>query len=900
MSMTAAQIRLPGIYFLPAQPNPGLGLPPLDVASFVGFAERGPLDTPVPVEDLATYRDVFGGPLAVARESGGETVYAYLPDAVASFFANGGRRCYVVRVAGPQAKTARFELPGLVSLGRLQAGMPLSPRRGTVLASSAGEWADRLGVGLRLRSAPLPAAKFQIGGGLNLRWEAGGAPEAVRPGDLLRLSFRNGGRWLLPVSTIAPPSGAETRFTVMAESAWRLIGLRELGAARTIVEARLLTSTGTELLSGLEGGLAPMTSPQAGDKLTLELRGEAVRRLRPGDALRIVLNDGAVYLFPLTSLRPSRAIASPALPQTSAVADEMLREDGSGWTISSTISSPPAPDFIKVERLRFDLLLRYGKQSRPTLDELSFNAPHPRFWGDAALLESSLIERRSSGLDRSAPLQGRLPETGSTTLSPVDLLEPAVARAARLFREMRRDGRGAALSDILPETAALAGLLAPLGEEERLETFLPLGMPSVVAEEDIVGLETKGDDDLVEFRADLFLDPHLRQQTSGGGLLNEAIDRRYTQGRRLLGLHSLLFVEEVAMVAIPDAVHREWRPERAELPQVIVSPPAPPAQDLSRFNECEPSDHPTPSPSPAVPETTAAEGRRLPVLIEATDRAIETEPSLTLHQALVIFCQARRDAVGILTLPRHFDKRHCVAWSGALRVKLGLPPRRVSTDEARDRADLSYVAVYHPWLFISDANAPGRARAMPCDGAVCGMIAARERARQVWVAPANQPLNNVLGLTPTLTTEDWAELFDLQFNLTRPEALDFRVMSAHTLSDERAWLQLSVRRLLIQLRKAALARGMDYVFENNSPQFQEGVRVTMESLLRFMFQRGAFSGASEAQAFRVTTDAGVNSRDSVERGRFIAQIQVAPSQPMEFITVLLTRVGEDQLLAAEI
>jgi phage tail sheath protein FI len=49
----------------------------------------------------------------------------------------------------------------------------------------------------------------------------------------------------------------------------------------------------------------------------------------------------------------------------------------------------------------------------------------------------------------------------------------------------------------------------------------------------------------------------------------------------------------------------------------------------------------------------------------------------------------------------------------------------------------------------------------------------------------------------------------------------------------------------------------------------------------------------------VVTDASVNPPQSVEQGRFVAQIQVAPSQPMEFITVLLTRTGEGLLQAME-
>ena len=74
---------------------------------------------------------------------------------------------------------------------------------------------------------------------------------------------------------------------------------------------------------------------------------------------------------------------------------------------------------------------------------------------------------------------------------------------------------------------------------------------------------------------------------------------------------------------------------------------------------------------------------------------------------------------------------------------------------------------------MADTQAPDGLRSVPCDGAVCGMIAARERQRQVWVAPANAPLEDVLGLTPEFSTDDWADLFDLQFNLARPERVTF-------------------------------------------------------------------------------------------------------------------------------
>ena len=162
------------------------------------------------------------------------------------------------------------------------------------------------------------------------------------------------------------------------------------------------------------------------------------------------------------------------------------------------------------------------------------------------------------------------------------------------------------------------------------------------------------------------------------------------------------------------------------------------------------------------------------------------------------------------------------------------------------------------------------------------------------------PLRETLGLFTGLSDDDWAELFARRFNLVRPEASGFCAMSAHTLSGERILLQISVRRLLILLRKAALQLGMDFVFQPNHELFRQGIRVMLENFLRSLFERGAFAGRSEADSFRVIADDSVNPPQSVEQGRLVVVIQVAPSQPMEFITVQLMRSGNGELLAEEV
>ena len=104
----ATTARLPGIYFQADPVEPPEVLPRMDIAAFVGFAPAGPLHVPVPIEDTVRFRQIFHPandsespalyPLAwdAAR---GSFEYAHLGPAVEAFFRNGGRRCWVVRVA---------------------------------------------------------------------------------------------------------------------------------------------------------------------------------------------------------------------------------------------------------------------------------------------------------------------------------------------------------------------------------------------------------------------------------------------------------------------------------------------------------------------------------------------------------------------------------------------------------------------------------------------------------------------------------------------------------------------------------------------------------------------------------------------------------------------------------
>ena len=88
--------RAPGVYFEWLDPPPRSSLRVrTDIAGFVGIAERGPLHEADPRREL----DAVHHRLRRPHPEG------YLAYAVEGFFANGGRTCWVVRVADPD--TAR-------------------------------------------------------------------------------------------------------------------------------------------------------------------------------------------------------------------------------------------------------------------------------------------------------------------------------------------------------------------------------------------------------------------------------------------------------------------------------------------------------------------------------------------------------------------------------------------------------------------------------------------------------------------------------------------------------------------------------------------------------------------------------------------------------------------------
>jgi hypothetical protein len=273
------------------------------------------------------------------------------------------------------------------------------------------------------------------------------------------------------------------------------------------------------------------------------------------------------------------------------------------------------------------------------------------------------------------------------------------------------------------------------------------------------------------------------------------------------------------------------------------------------------------------------------------------EVLLAVQRSLLRMCGARADLVCLLSMPDHYREDDAIAHAALLKAPPELAPSSslVMALSRGEALDFTYGALFHPWLIEREDDAADRLTRMPPCGAVAGLFADRALNRGAWIAPANQPLRGVVALEPALQPSRRLDLQEARINLVRQEPRGFLVLDAETLSDDEDLRQMNVRRLLILLRRQALRLGANYVFEPNSAAFRRAVDRGFTAMLDGMFERGAFAGATAASAYQVVTDASLNTPQSVEQGRFIVELRVAPSLPMTFLTIRLIQTSERSL-----
>lgn len=444
--MAAAADRLPGVYFAAQARQAPTALPRMDIAGFVGFARSGPLDLPVAIEDIAQFRDIFGEDVDLAwNAERSRPRHSYLGTAVELFFRNGGRRCWVVRVAGQSgdgaARVRQFAVSGMLDADSLDEVL--------LDARSPGSWADDVAVSAELSRITTEVADVALTASPGIaRLELRAPPVQPEPGELLLITTADGLRVFLFVARLNREGS-----TVIVESD-ELYGFEEEFVSPSDDQNAATT-------------LVALSETETRTRWELEVAG-ASPSLRRALILRVDLvawqAAGQTHRMPGLGLHPNHPRYWRRLPKDGPYYDALLS--------------------------------LHGDPGGEALPLLWVEASAPRF-----------------------PFAGNEDEGASLPLVSIEA-SPVSPPSVDRYR-------------LLPTVSTAAEARAPEGTA------------------DIAG------DGLDVFSADLFLDPDLAAPTSTT-LVAEANHKRLVRDETLLGLHSLLPLSEVSIIAVPDAVHRHW------------------------------------------------------------------------------------------------------------------------------------------------------------------------------------------------------------------------------------------------------------------------------------------------------------------------------------------------------
>jgi hypothetical protein len=326
-----------------------------------------------------------------------------------------------------------------------------------------------------------------------------------------------------------------------------------------------------------------------------------------------------------------------------------------------------------------------------------------------------------------------------------------------------------------------------------------------------------------------------------------------------LGLRRFELAGEASAIAIPDAVI-------PPLPALTRDPVLPPSPDPCAL-----------CPGPAVPPMPLP----TPLRIEAAP-SFAPDDVRAIQAGLVEHCEARGDRVAVIDPP------------------LAPGPDRFAIDALlrwRQGFDSSYATAYFPWSTVVDPIAvlPARTRDVPASGHALGQFALADAAPG-YPSPANRLLGWTASLPRVLGDTEHAILNDAGVNVLRlVPGRGPRIMGARTLSSDFDWTFLTVRRLVIRLKRH-LARALDWaVFEPNDQGLADTVIAITEGFLEDEWIAQRLRGRTPAEAFYVTP---MTTQDDFDNGRFVLEIGIAPSLPAEFIFLRLSR-NDDRLEIAE-
>ena len=262
----------------------------------------------------------------------------------------------------------------------------------------------------------------------------------------------------------------------------------------------------------------------------------------------------------------------------------------------------------------------------------------------------------------------------------------------------------------------------------------------------------------------------------------------------------------------------------------------------------------------------------VPDLITAATRAdgtIDLDMWKAVQIAMINHCEGQANRMAILDPPPGLNPQQMRDWRSDVAMY-----------------DSMFAAMYYPWIKVSNPAATNGDRIIPVPpcGHMAGVWARTDETRGVWKAPANEIVRGALDVTAPITKAEQGILNPIGVNCIRGFGTrGIRVWGARTMSSNPSWNYLNVRRLFNMIETTIMDGTQWVVFEPNDLALWQKVKRTLNAYLRGLWREGALFGATPQEAFFVKCDAENNPPDSIDLGRLIVEVGIAPVKPAEFV-----------------
>ena len=324
------------------------------------------------------------------------------------------------------------------------------------------------------------------------------------------------------------------------------------------------------------------------------------------------------------------------------------------------------------------------------------------------------------------------------------------------------------------------------------------------------------------------------------------------------GLARLARVDEISVVAMPDIMPPQRPSVRLHIRRLVCDRAPGPATTTSR-------------PPSLLDRGVGRPGRRYVMPTPEQRPSFSKEEVFHLQSEMVKHCTVLRDRFAVLD---PFSSQDDIE----------------SITDWRRQFDSKFAALYFPWIHVANPlGGPGEVRAVPPSGHIMGIYARVSLDPGVYKPPAGERIEDARDVARLVNEAEHGTLNSLGINVIKPyEGRGILAMGARTMSSDREWRFVNVRRLVTMIEESIEEQLQWAVFEPHTQGLRRDVDRAVRGLLTNLWQQGMLDGADADEAFSVTCDDSTNTLYDVDEGRMICQIVLNAPWPAEFVVV---RIG---------